>query len=148
MDAERTIGHRIKARRDEIRMSQVDLATAAHVTQGRISEFESGTKPLPHAVMERVCKALSIMPSTLLDGITVTHIMTESERDEKCRELVTAASSNVFAQAGLMVALGCVAGCKPASKGAAMDLVAGYAGEYDIMGEPLAALLAFIKSGA
>ena len=148
MDAERTIGHRIKARRDEIRMSQVDLATAAHVTQGRISEFESGTKPLPHAVMERVCKALSITPSTLLDGITVTHTMTESERDEKCRELVTAASSNVFAQAGLMVALGCVAGCKPASRSVAVDVVAGYVTEYDIAADKLTPILEFIKSGA
>ena len=148
MDAERTIGHRIKARRDEIRMSQVDLATAAHVTQGRISEFESGTKALPHAIMERVCKALGITPATLLDGITVTHTMTESERDLYCRQLSVAASGNVFAQAGLMIALGCVPGCKPASRSVAVDLVAGYATEYDIAADKLTPILEFIKSGA
>ena len=147
MDQERTIGHRIKTRRDEIRMSQVDLASAAQVTQGRISEFESGTKALPHATMERICKALGIAPATLLDGITVSHTMTETERDTKCRELVTAASSNVFAQAGLMIALGCVAGAKPANRSVAVDLVACYATEYDIAAVKLTPILDMIKSG-
>ena len=148
MDIERTIGHRLKARREELRISQTDLATAAQVAQARISEFESGTRALSHAVMGRICKALGISPATLFDGITVTHTMTESERDAKCRELVTAASSNVFAQAGLMIALGCVAGCKPASKSVAVDLVAGYATEYNLTSNKLAPILEFIKSEA
>jgi len=147
-DQESVIGRRIKARRDELRMSQVDLATACQVPQARISEYESGTRELPRAVMDRLCKALKITPDILLAGITVQHTMTESERDVKCRELASAASSNVFAQAGLMIAMGCIAGAKPASKGAAVDLVASYAAEYAIAGDKLVPILEFIKSGA
>ena len=74
--------------------------------------------------------------------------MTESERDDKCRELASAASSNVFAQAGLMIAMGCIADCKPASRSVAVDLVASYAMEYDIAADKLTPILEFIKSGA
>ena len=73
--------------------------------------------------------------------------MTESERDDKCRELASAASSNVFAQAGLMIAMGRIAGAKLASKAAAMDLVASYATEYDIAADKLTPILAVIKDG-
>jgi hypothetical protein len=62
--------------------------------------------------------------------------------------MTVAASGNVFAQAGLRIALGCIAGCKPASKAAAIDQVASYAAEYDIAGDKLAPILEFIKSGA
>ena len=146
-DQESMIGRRIKARRDELRMSQVDLATACQVPQARISEYESGTRELPRAVMGRLCKALKITTDILLAGITVQHTMTESERDAKCRELASVASSNVFAQADLMIAMGCIAGAKPASKRAAVDLVASVATEYDIAGDKLAPILEFIKSG-
>ena len=74
--------------------------------------------------------------------------MTESERDDKCRELASAASSNVFAQAGLMIAMGRIAGCKLASRSVAVDLVASYAMEYDIAADKLTPILEFIKSGA
>ena len=147
-DQESMIGRRIRARRDELRMSQVDLATACQVPQARISEYESGTRELPRAVMDRLCKALKITTDILLAGITVQHTMTESERDLLCRQMSVAASGNVFAQAGLMIAMGCVAGAKPASKGAAVDLVASYAAEYEIAGDKLTPILEFIKSGA
>jgi transcriptional regulator with XRE-family HTH domain len=146
-DQESMIGRRIKARRDELRMSQVDLATACQVPQARISEYESGTRELPRAVMDRLCKALKITTGILLAGITVQHTMTESERDAKCRELASAASSNVFAQVGLMIAMGCVAGCKPASKGAAVDLVASVTQEYDLAADKIQPILELIKSG-
>ena len=147
-DQKSIIGRRIKARRDELRMSQVDLATACQVPQARISEYESGTRELPRAIMDRLCKALKITLDVLLAGITVQHTMTESERDEKCRALVTAAMSNVFGQAGLMIALGCVVGTKPPSKHQAIDLVASYATEYQIPADKLLLILEFIKSGA
>ena len=147
MDKERPIGLRIKARREELHMAQVDLATAAQTTQANVSQYESGTREIPHAVMGRLCKALGITRGTLLDGITVSHTMTESERDDKCRKLASAASSNVFAQAGLMIAMGCIAGCKPASRSVAVDLVAGYATEYDIAADRLTPILAVIKNG-
>ena len=73
--------------------------------------------------------------------------MTESERDDKCRELASAASSNVFAQAGLMIAMGCIADCKPASRSVAVDLVASYAMEYDIATDKLTPILVMIKNG-
>ena len=73
--------------------------------------------------------------------------MTESERDDKCRALAAAASSNVFAQAGLMIATGCIADCKPASRSVAVDLVAGYAMEYDRATDKLTPILAVIKDG-
>ena len=146
-DQESMIGRRIKARRDELRMSQVDLATACQVPQARISEYESGTRELPRAVMGRLCKALKITPEILLAGITVQHTMTESERDAKCRELANAASSNVFAQADLMMAMGCIAMINPTSKRNAVDMVASVATEYDIAGDKLAPILEFIKSG-
>ena len=147
-DQKSIIGRRIKARRDELRMSQVDLATACQVPQARISEYESGTRELPRAVMDRLCKALKITLDVLLDGITVQHTMTESERDAKCRELASAASSNVFAQADLMIAMGCIAMIKPISKNAAVDVVASVVTEYDIPGDKLAPILELIKSGA
>ena len=73
--------------------------------------------------------------------------MTKSERDLYCRQLSVAASGNVFAQAGLMIAMGCIASCKPASRSVAIDLVAGYATEYDIAAGKLTPILAVIKDG-
>src|SRR5208282_1128129 len=148
MDPEHTIGHRIKARREEVHISQADLATACQVTQATVSHYENGVRAVPPAIMERLCKALGVSPATLLDGITVAHTVTESERDLTCRQMAVAASGNVFAQAGLMIAMGCIASCKPASKSVAVDLVASYATEYDIAGDKLTPILEFIKSGA
>jgi transcriptional regulator with XRE-family HTH domain len=142
-DRATVIGYRIASRRKERKLTQVGLAAAVGVTQAYIAKIEAGgALPTPD-LLDHIAAALG----TTAGPLTSDMPMVESERDTKCRELVNAAISNVFAQAGLMIAMGCLPSCKPPNKGFAINLVAGYATEYDIPGDKLAPILAFIKSG-
>ena len=140
------IGQRIASLRKERKTTQAALAAAIGLTQARVAQMEAG-KAISEHTLVTIAGALGSTEEHLTANLDKGP-QTESERDTKCRVLVTAASSNVFAQAGLMVALGCVHGCKPASKRNAVDLIASYAAEYQIAGDKLAPILEFIKSGA
>ena len=138
------IGQRLKSRRQERKMTQAALAVACGITQSYVAHVETGTVPLTDHIFGLLASALGTTVETLCLDIDKPP-MTESERDAQCRELVTAATSNVFAQAGLMVALGCVAGCKPVSKARALELAATYAEEYQITMEALKPILIMVK---
>ena len=136
-DLATVIGHRIASRRKERGLTQVALAAAVGVTQA------SGGSVPPAHLLGQIASALG----TTVEPLTSDMPMSEADHDAKCSELVGAASSNVFAQAGLMIAMGCLPSCKPANKGEAMDLVAHYAQEYHISGDVLLPILNMIKNG-
>jgi len=140
------LGQRIMARRKERKLTQAALAAGCGITQSYVAHVENGTVPLTEHIFGLIASVLGTTVETLRLDLDKPP-MSESERDAKCRELVTVATSNVFAQAGLMVALGCVAGCKPANKMAALELIAGYATEYDIAADKLTPILGVIKNG-
>ncbi len=143
-DLATVIGHRIANRRKERGLTQVALAAAVGVTQAYIAKIETGGSVPPAHLLGQIASALG----TTVEPLSSDMPMSEADHDAKCSELAGAASSNVFAQAGLMIAMGCIAGAKPASKSVAIDLVASYATEYDIAGDKLAPIFEFIKSGA
>jgi transcriptional regulator with XRE-family HTH domain len=60
------VGHRIKVRRAELEMSQGDLAKAIGVSQGQMSNLESGTRPMDLETLEAIAKALRCKPEQLV----------------------------------------------------------------------------------
>jgi len=56
-ETQRALGEVIFERRNELKMSQEDVALAAGTTQGRISQIESGHNP-SFALARRVARAL------------------------------------------------------------------------------------------
>lgn len=66
-----TIGDRIKRRRLEQGMTQLQLAQVAGVTKGAVSQWElGGTKNLKLDVFLKVCEALHTTPEYLVSGTT------------------------------------------------------------------------------
>lgn len=66
-----TIGDRIKRRRLEQGMTQLQLAQIAGVTKGAVSQWElGGTKNLKLEVFLKVCEALHTTPEYLVSGTT------------------------------------------------------------------------------
>lgn len=142
-DLATVIGHRIANRRKERKLTQTALAAAVGVTQAYIAKIEGGGSVPPTALLEQIAGALGTTTGPLIADMPLT----ETDRDDKCRELAIAASSNVFAQAGLTIAMGCIPGCKPANKAEAIELVGQYDAEYGFEKEPLAAILSMLKRG-
>ena len=146
-DFEKVLGNRLRMRREELGISQIALATLAQVTQDRISRYESGTREIPRPVFERIAKALGMTVEALCQGIQNHVTMTETERDAFCLRMVRKATHDTIGQAFLMLALGCVAGAKPADQQTALRTVMKRGIEYGIADDKMGPILEFIQSG-
>ena len=63
-----SISARIKKRREQLRMTQAQLARVVGVTQTAISQFESGTRKPSFDTLPRLTDALGITSDYLLGG--------------------------------------------------------------------------------
>ena len=63
-----SISARIKKRREQLRMTQAQLARVVGVTQTAISQFESGTRKPSFDTLPRLTDALGITSDYLLRG--------------------------------------------------------------------------------
>lgn len=63
-----SVGDRIKRRRQELKMTQVQLATAAGVNQGFISQIESGTASPRKRTLDALSVALNMPQGVLVGG--------------------------------------------------------------------------------
>jgi transcriptional regulator with XRE-family HTH domain len=61
------VGHRIRVRRVDLKMSQVDLAEALGISQGYLSNLERGQRSLDVKLLERIAQALKCSMAALLD---------------------------------------------------------------------------------
>lgn len=74
------IGKRIKIRREQIQMTQMELAEITELSVPYISYIETGKKKLSLGTLINIANALSISPNELLmDHLTVISDCTESE---------------------------------------------------------------------
>jgi transcriptional regulator with XRE-family HTH domain len=65
------VGRKARDRRVELGMNQAEVAQLAHITVGKVSEFEnarSGNRGPTLSMIERVAKALRVEPSELLQA--------------------------------------------------------------------------------
>lgn len=136
-------GQRIKARRQERKMSQVALAAAVALSQQRIGQIETGAYPADDALIGRIASVLGTTVQYLLADMP----MTEQERDAYCLKLACAASDNVFLQCRLQVAMGAIPGMKPVNKAQAIDMVGRLAVTYNLTAEAIKPILEFIRNG-
>lgn len=60
------VGHRIRVRRAELEMTQGDLAQAIGVSQGQMSNLESGNRGMDLETLEAIAKVLKCRPVHLL----------------------------------------------------------------------------------
>jgi transcriptional regulator with XRE-family HTH domain len=65
-----TVGERVKRRRKEKNITQVQLAQQAAVTQSYISKIESGNEDFTLSFLMRIAEILGVSPAFLLDGAT------------------------------------------------------------------------------
>ncbi|MER6522037.1 helix-turn-helix transcriptional regulator [Streptomyces sp. NPDC001553] len=65
-------GHRIAARRQSRRMTQRDLAVAAHLSLGMIRHIEQGTRAPSPSALESIAAALGVDPARLDPGFAGT----------------------------------------------------------------------------
>jgi DNA-binding Xre family transcriptional regulator len=61
------VGHRIRVRRAEIKMTQAQLASQLGIGQGQMSHLERGNKQLSLARLEQIAQVLKCTPVDLLD---------------------------------------------------------------------------------
>ena len=64
-----TLGTRIRAAQKKKRLTQVQLAEAAGMTQAGLSGLESGRNEPTVATLRRIAEALKIRPGKLLDEL-------------------------------------------------------------------------------
>jgi transcriptional regulator with XRE-family HTH domain len=65
-----TIGQRLKERRIALRLTQEDLAWVAEVTQGTISNYETGRNEVPLSVLLVLAQHLGVSPEYFVPSLT------------------------------------------------------------------------------
>jgi transcriptional regulator with XRE-family HTH domain len=91
-----TIGERVKSAREAARLTQLDLAGKAGISQARLSAIEVGTTKQPTCVIE-LAKAMNICPIWLQTGTrqnsdwnlsdTLYTLINSLDEDEKVRQI-------------------------------------------------------------
>ncbi len=74
------IGNRIRKYRKECGLTQEQLAEKIHVTKSRISNWEQGTNRPDADILGRICMALNVSPSDLLNVHLTDDNLTSHER--------------------------------------------------------------------
>lgn len=77
------IGKRFKAAREQIRMTQEELAERIEVSPQYISDLERGVVGVSIATLKRLCTVLRVSSDQILFGTNVGH--TELPLSEKCQ---------------------------------------------------------------
>lgn len=65
-DIGQRVGHRIRVRRVELKMSQEELANALDISQGYLSNLERGERALDVKLLARIAQALKCSMAALL----------------------------------------------------------------------------------
>ncbi len=63
------IGQQLKKRREELNLTQHDLATSLEITPQQLSKYERGTDRLPAYRLYQLCKVLIVTPNFFFDGL-------------------------------------------------------------------------------
>lgn len=95
------IGSRIRKYREMRGLNQTELANKIGVSSGRLSNWEQGIHRPNADIIAKICKALDISPSELLDVQISTDNLNEQER-----KLVTAYRSKPELQEAVNILLG------------------------------------------
>ena len=95
------IGGRIRKYREERGLSQKDLAQSIGVSNSRVSNWEQGINRPDADILARICKALSISPSELLD----VHLC-EDELSIQERKVIQAYRTKLELQQAVNILLG------------------------------------------
>lgn len=74
------IGNRIRKYRKEARLTQEQLAGIIEVTKSRVSNWEQGINRPDADVIGKICKALNVSPSNLLNVHLTDEEFTEHEK--------------------------------------------------------------------
>lgn len=74
------IGIRIRKYRKEYGLTQEQLAKAIGVTKSRVSNWEQGINRPDADILAKLCKALKVSPSILLDVYLTDEELSEQER--------------------------------------------------------------------
>lgn len=62
------IGERVKTKREELRLSQLDLATSLKSVQSEVAKIESGQRAISVETAKTLAAALKVSPEWILTG--------------------------------------------------------------------------------
>ena len=83
-----TIGAQIRARREELDMTQGQVAEFVGCTAQQIQKYESGLSAMTIPILFKVCQALRAHPSRFLSGFTFAETLeSENNSDMEARLL-------------------------------------------------------------
>lgn len=78
-----TIGHRIRSRRKELKLTQVQLAKAIGISQGAVSDLETGETEVPAGeTLVGLCRALHTTAKWIIHG-TGDHVVSPPTEEEQ-----------------------------------------------------------------
>ncbi|WP_010298899.1 helix-turn-helix domain-containing protein [Candidatus Odyssella thessalonicensis] len=63
------IGQQLRRRREELKMSQYELAQALQITPQQLSKYENGIDRLPASRLYYICRLLTITPDYFFQGL-------------------------------------------------------------------------------
>lgn len=69
----RSLGNLLRGRRQELMLSQGELADAVAVTQASISNYETGRSEAPLSILLCLCKELRLHPAELVAYLDIEH---------------------------------------------------------------------------
>ena len=96
------IGNRIRKYREELGISQKQLAEKIGVSNGRVSNWEQGLNRPDADMLAELCKALKVSPSSLL-GV---HLMGVDDLDDMERKIIRAYREKKDLQKAVRILLG------------------------------------------
>ena len=95
------IGERIRLYRENRGLSQMELAELIEVSNSRISNWEQGQNRPDADILARLCRALEVSPSELLD----VHLSTDELNDQE-RKVIKAYRTKTELQQAVNILLG------------------------------------------
>lgn len=69
INIDKHVGSRVRARREELGMTQMHLAELVNASEVQMSRYESGTTPIKPELMNKLAKALRVNLTYFLEGL-------------------------------------------------------------------------------
>lgn len=103
------IGHRVRARRKELKLSQGDLGEAIGVTFQQVQKYERGANRLSGSMIWECARALRVEPGFFFEGFP-ENFKTEPSQERELREFSGTAAGRALLDAARHLPLGAVEG--------------------------------------
>jgi len=96
-DVDRAVGHRIRARRLELKLSQLDVAQALGVAPQQVQKYERGANRVSASRLVDLCQVLDLTPNELLLGENGKQIKPDKNRPTPLSQMLASSDGHELA---------------------------------------------------